>query len=149
MAGRGAGKVSARDRARAARAKLDADRAARDRRIEESATAYYVALEAREAAEEAAREAEASMAAAVAALLGEGESVERVAALCEISDGDVRRLRRLAAADEPRAAREQARATADVAAGPVEVPAQHAGAEAVSVLPEDGAGHEAPAPAFA
>lgn len=132
MAGRGAGKVSARDRARAARARLDADRAARDRRIEESATAYYAGLEAREAAEAAAREAETAMAGAVAALLGEGESIERVAALCDTTEADVRRLRRLAATDEPSAGSLAADELAG-SAGSVEVLAADPGAGVVPV----------------
>ena len=41
------------------------------------------------------------MAVAIAALLAEGESVERTAALCDTTEADVRRLRRLAAAGVP------------------------------------------------
>ncbi len=90
-----AGKVSARDRARAAKARLDAQRADRERRIEDAATAYYAAVDARDEALAVAAQREQDMADAVGALQEDGETVDRIADLCETSAKEVRRLLRL------------------------------------------------------
>ena len=80
MAGSGSSTVDARERARARRIALDVDRARRDERIEAAAAAYIEAFDALAAAVAAG---EARLGAAFGALRDEGESVTRIAALCE------------------------------------------------------------------
>ena len=89
MAGSGSSTVDARERARARRIALDVDRARRDERIEAATAAYIEAFDALAAAVAAG---EARLGAAFGALRDEGESVTRIAALCETNAAEVRRL---------------------------------------------------------
>ena len=85
---------SARERARGARAKLDKDRAATEKIIEDAATLFYSATDLRAAAQAKVGEHEQSMAKAITTLAHNGESVERTATLCGIDAREVRRLRK-------------------------------------------------------
>ena len=89
------GKVTARERARLAKATLDAERASREKRIEDAATEFYVAADQRDGALAKVTEAESAMSRAIASLVTQDESVERIAALCGIQTSEVRRLRKL------------------------------------------------------
>lgn len=91
MAGSNAS-VGARKRARDARIRVDADRVARDGRVEDAAADFFTASE--ELTRTVAR-LELAMGRALAKLAGEGETVERIAAMCEVSAADVRRLSKL------------------------------------------------------
>lgn len=94
MAGSGSSaSVAARKRARDARIKLDAQRVARDERIEAAAAEFFTCGDE---LTKTVERLERSMGGALARLLGEGETVERVAALCDVSSEDVRRLSKLA-----------------------------------------------------
>lgn len=94
MAGSGSSaSVAARKRAREARVKLDADRVARDERVESAAAEFFTSQD--ELARTVER-LEKSMGRALGKLLAEDESAERVAALCDVSAGDVRRLVKVA-----------------------------------------------------
>ncbi len=90
-----ASKVSARERARAAKARLDAQRAEREKRIEDAATVFYEATDRRDVALAEVTVQENAMAQAVMALQADGETVERIAELCGTSPAEIRRLRRL------------------------------------------------------
>jgi hypothetical protein len=76
--------MTARERARDARARLNADRAARDKRIEDATTEAYAALDQRNAAE-------AKLGRALTALRDEGETVATIAALTGLAETEVRR----------------------------------------------------------
>lgn len=89
------GKVAARERARLAKATLDVERAMREKKIEDAATAFYVADDARSAACQAVGRAEAAMGAAIADLVAQEETVPRIATLCGIDVAEVRRLRKI------------------------------------------------------
>jgi len=82
----------ARARARARRTKLDAERSARDERIEAGAVSVYLAISERGEARLAAARAEQAMAVGLRAVLAEGVSVRRAAELCELTVSEVRRL---------------------------------------------------------
>jgi len=84
--------ITARQRAREARAKLTADRAARDRRIEDATTDAYTAMDWRANAAAEVLAAEVKLGKALAALRDEGEPVANVATLTGLSDAEVRRL---------------------------------------------------------
>lgn len=86
------GKVSARERARSAKAALDTERAERERKIEDAATSYYVATDERDQAQAEVDGAEQRMAKAVTGLSELGEPVERIATLCGLDAGEVRRM---------------------------------------------------------
>lgn len=73
---------------------LERERVERQRRIEDSATAVYMALERRAAAEALVASAEKEIATALRAILDEGTDADRTAALCGLSVSDVRRLTR-------------------------------------------------------
>ena len=88
------GKVTARERARLAKATLDAERATREKRIEDAATEFYAASDQRESALVKVSEAESAMSTAIASLVTQDETVERIAALCGIQASEVRRLRK-------------------------------------------------------
>lgn len=90
--------AKARARAREAKARLDAERASEEKRVEDLVTKWYVTQDEHEQAEQALAAAEAARASVVAQLL-ETQSVDRVAGLCGLERGDVGRLRRRAAAD--------------------------------------------------
>lgn len=89
-----ASQVSARERARKAKAILDAARKEQDRQVVEATTAYFEAADAVEAAQRAVAVAEAERAAAVVKLGELDQSVVEVAALCGITETEVRALRK-------------------------------------------------------
>jgi hypothetical protein len=96
MTHRGNEKVAARQRARERRLKLDADRLAREERIDAAVGDYDLVRDDYDTAKRALADAEVALGRAVAAVLAEGEPAERVAALCELTSAEVRRLSRLA-----------------------------------------------------
>jgi uncharacterized iron-regulated protein len=110
QAGESVGKVTARERARLAKATLDAERATREKRIEDAATEFYVAADQRDGALAKVSEAESAMSRAIASLVTQDETVERIAALCGIQTSEVRRLRNLSA-DTASAAHVSAKST--------------------------------------
>jgi hypothetical protein len=93
----GAGKISARERARSAKAELDAQRAEHEKKIEDAAASYYEAEDAIREADEARSQAQLQAAQAIAELVDDhGEPVDRVAALCGLTVPKVRALRKQA-----------------------------------------------------
>lgn len=125
MARSSSGKAtSARERARAARLRLDAERARRDEQIEAAAARYFEAVDARDAIErqiDALREkirttVEVDMGSALRDLTSLGESAARQRELLDIDEAERRRLRSLgepdsAAGDEPDGVRNDAPVT--------------------------------------
>lgn len=95
MAARGNDRVVARNRARERRLALDADRRRRDERVDVAVADFDLAAADREAALAAVTACEVAMGSALSAVLAEGESTERAAALCEVNPSEVRRLTRL------------------------------------------------------
>ena len=93
-------KQAARDRARQARLRLDAERAERDQKIEEAAAAFFTAVDEREELMVKVRDLEESMNAAIVTLRSLGESQTRIADLLGI---DRRRVRQAGSADSIRA----------------------------------------------
>lgn len=88
----------ARRRARELRLQMEADRAERDRRIEEAATQVLL-LHAELARRRAdADEAAARTGVALQQLLAEGLSAEQAGGLCDLATAEVRRLTRAATA---------------------------------------------------
>ena len=85
-----------------------------ERRIEDAATEFYVAADQRDGALAKVSEAESAMSRAIASLVTQDESVERIAALCGIQTSEVRRLRKLST-DTARAAHVSAKSTAAAA----------------------------------
>ena len=98
--------ISARDRARQAKARRDAARAERDRQIEKLATDFYRASDEVEACEEALASAQLAKATTVAGLVAIGEQTNEVAELCGITASEVRALVKAAKAAEDAAAPE-------------------------------------------
>ncbi len=94
MARSGAGKVSARERARAAKAKLDAEQRDHEKLVEDAVTAYYDAEDKRAAAAAALAAADTARAAAVKTLTDLNEPPKRIAALVGLSPVEIRKLRR-------------------------------------------------------
>jgi hypothetical protein len=78
-----------------AKATLDAERASREKRIEDAATQFYAAADQRDGALAKVTEAESAMSRAIASLVTQDETVERIATLCGIQASEVRRLRKL------------------------------------------------------
>jgi hypothetical protein len=113
------GKVTARERARLAKATLDAERASREKRIEDAATQFYAAADQRDGALAKVTEAESAMSRAIASLVTQDETVERIATLCGIQASEVRRLRKLGT-DTASAATASASAKPKVMVAPVE-----------------------------
>jgi hypothetical protein len=103
--------MSARVRARQAKAQLDAQRAEQDRLIVDAATEFYEAGEALVAAQAGAVAAEERRTKSVARLLELGQTDDEVAVLCGIAVKEVRELRRLAAAAQSKPAGTRQRAT--------------------------------------
>lgn len=102
MSGMGKARTTvARERARAAKAKVDAARAQRDAQIEELQTEWFVAVVDKEAAEEAARLAEMAMSEAAVRLLGIGLTVQEVAELCDSTAAEVRAHKKAAQDSSP------------------------------------------------
>lgn len=88
-------KVTARARARQAQAELLAARAEHDKKVLAATEAWYEASEARAAAEAAVVAAVEQQAQTISVLVGDLKvPVDDVAALCQISVGDVRFLNR-------------------------------------------------------
>ena len=100
MAARGNDRQAARTRARERRLALDADRRQRDERLDEAVADFELSAMQRMGALSAVAAAELVMGAAVAALLAEGETVERAAALCGTAPAEIRRLARLARSND-------------------------------------------------
>jgi hypothetical protein len=96
-------RVAARERARQAKARADAQRQDRELAVQRAQEAFFEAeLRRSEALAEAGRH-ETEMARQVRALLELGEPVARVAQLCELTATEVRSLsRRAASAEEDR-----------------------------------------------
>lgn len=92
-------RVQARERARAARLRLDRERAARDRAVEEAAEEFFVADDKRAALLAQLDAIDAERSRAVARLLSLGESASRVSELLEVEPREVRRLRALSDSD--------------------------------------------------
>jgi hypothetical protein len=84
----------ARARARQRMVDLERERIERQKRIEDAATACYLAAEKRAAAREVVGEAEREMRAALRAITSEGADVEQVATLCDLTPTEVRQLTR-------------------------------------------------------
>lgn len=82
--------AEARERARAAKRRLDADRHARDKQIEEAATAFYAG---RSLIDEGVEAVEAAVMTLVDDL---SEPTANVAVLLDINEAEVRRIRRQA-----------------------------------------------------
>lgn len=89
-------KQAARDRARKARLRLDAERAERDRKIEEAAATFFAAADDRDELMVKVRGLEESMDAAIVTLRSLGESQTRIADLLGI---DRRRVRQAGSAE--------------------------------------------------
>jgi hypothetical protein len=85
---------SARARARERMVEIERERLERQKRMEDAATAVYLAVERRAIASEKVNEAEQEIAAALRVILAEGVDVERVAALCDMSPTYVRQVTR-------------------------------------------------------
>jgi len=86
-------RTEARERARRARQQVDAERDARDRKIEDAAAAYFMASDEYSAIEKQLAEIEQKMASAIGELVELRESAPRIAALLGIEVRAVRRLR--------------------------------------------------------
>jgi len=115
-------KVTARERARAAKAVLDAERRDHEKSVEDATTTYYEAQDARDAAMAALEDADTVRGAAVQTLLDLGEPPARVAVLVGLSLAEVRKLRRTTTTtaddnDNDKSPEQDAAATDD-AAGP-------------------------------
>jgi DNA-directed RNA polymerase specialized sigma24 family protein len=89
-------KISARERARAAKARLDAEERDHQKLVEDAVVSYYEGEDARDAAHEALAAAETGRAAAVNAISELGESVTRIASLTGLDASEVRKLKRTA-----------------------------------------------------
>jgi len=87
-------KVTARERARAAKAVLDAERRDHEKSVEDATTTYYEAQDARDTAMAALEDADTARGAAVQTLLDLREPPARVAVLVGLSVAEVRKLRR-------------------------------------------------------
>lgn len=90
---RTAKQVDARERARQARLRVDAERERRDRKIEEAAADYFNAADDYAEIASELHRVENRMSTAVKALLNLGESQARIAALLGLDTKEVRRLR--------------------------------------------------------
>ncbi len=87
-------KLSARDRARAAKAKLDAADRDHQKRVEDAVITFYEADDARDAATEAMAAADTARAAAITTLSELKESITRIASLTGLDPSEVRKLKR-------------------------------------------------------
>ena len=113
-------KVTARERARAANAVLDAELRDHEKSVEDATTMYYEAEDARDAALAALEEADTARGAAVQALLDLGEPPAHVAVLVGLTATEVRKLKRKrsVAAEESNENSEQEVETPDPSTGP-------------------------------
>ncbi|GAA3512881.1 hypothetical protein [Georgenia daeguensis] len=92
--------LDARERARNARLRLDAERDKRDGLIEDAVAAYYTAGDEREDLVATLRDVEARMRATVRELIDLRETPTRVAALLGIEAREVRAIRKETAQDQ-------------------------------------------------
>ena len=114
-------KVEARERARAAKAKFDAEREQRDKQITAYTEDYFLAVAERDEAVAAVAAAEATTDGSVVDLIeGLGLPVSEAAQLCDLTVGEVRAMRKRVASSRPAGVRE---AEAKVAESPAKVPA--------------------------
>ena len=86
----------ARTKARQRRIAMDCDRATRDNRVEATAAEAILALGARDEALRQVRAAEVRAGDALQRIIAQGVKVGGVAQLCDLSVGEVQRLRRAA-----------------------------------------------------
>lgn len=103
-------KQAARHRARQARLRIDAERATRDRKIEDAATTFFAAVDDRDELVVKVRDQEERMDGAIATLHSLGESQTRIAELLGI---DRRRVRQARAAQSDQPATQTTSAGAD------------------------------------
>ena len=92
-------RVSARDRARMAKAQMDAARAEQDRQILAATEAWYTAVDAEQDARAALELAGQDKAAAVAQLTALGQTIDTIASLCGIDAKEVRALRKVSTSE--------------------------------------------------
>ena len=90
----------ARAKARARRIALDHDRAARDERVEAAAAEAILALADRDDALSQVRAAEVRVGDALQRIIAKGVKVDGAAQLCDLTVGEVHRLRRAARAGQ-------------------------------------------------
>lgn len=88
--------VQARERARKAKARLDAQRADHDRKVEAAATQFFEAQGDHEQALEAAASADAAMVSAVGEMVELGLTNAQISMLCELAETEVRAARKRA-----------------------------------------------------
>ena len=88
-------KITARDRARAARLRIDAEREARDRQLEEEAAGFFDLADRREALALELAQLESSMGERLNAISDLGENAKRIGALLDVEPAEQRRLRAL------------------------------------------------------
>lgn len=88
--------VTARERARRAKAKLAEQRAERDRKIVAAIEEFFGAQEKLQAAKDAVQDAEVTTASSIGSLVGLGLTNASIAELCEIDESEVRSLKKLA-----------------------------------------------------
>ncbi len=93
-------KVTARERARAAKAVLDAERRDHEKAVEDATTTYYEAQDDCDTAITALEAADTARGVAVQSLLDLGEPPAHVAVLVGLSAAEVRKLKRTAAAED-------------------------------------------------
>jgi hypothetical protein len=111
-------KVTARERARAAKAVLDAERRDHEKAVEDATTTYYEAQDARDTAITALEAADTACGVAVQALLDLGEPPARVAVLVGLTAAEVRKLKRSTTVEETNENIEQEVGTTDPSANP-------------------------------
>lgn len=109
--------VTARAKARQAKAALDVERAKQDRLVVDAATEFYEAVDALTAAREAVAAAEQQQTKSVTRLSELGQTDEQVATLCGVAVKEVRDLRRRPSADPSTAARADDSSAETVTAG--------------------------------
>lgn len=88
-------KITARERARAARLRIDAEREARDRAIEEAAAGFFESSDRRDALAAELTAVERDMGERLDALAELGENAKRIGELLELPAPEQRRLRAL------------------------------------------------------
>ncbi len=102
-ASRGATKAAAKaralEKARVRRIELDKERDARDRRLEDAAADVLVLLEQRAEAHQLVERANSAIGKALRRMTEEDASAERIAALCDLDAGEVKRLMKTARPD--------------------------------------------------
>jgi hypothetical protein len=92
--------VDARRRAREAKARLDAERAEHDRKVEQATTDYYLAHAEVERLQTELQAATAARDTQVRALLDLGETADRVATLTGLTARDIAAARRAAKTEQ-------------------------------------------------